>query len=98
MNANLVSAVRNRHLVRLLYEGGFRIIEPHAYGHNDNKNHDLIRAFQVSGSSKSFEYVGWKLFRCDEMLSLQVLEQHFSGPRPGYKRGDKALDRIYCEL
>jgi hypothetical protein len=95
---NIATAIRERRLIRLVYDGGYRTVEPHAHGHNNKKNHDLLRAYQVSGSSKSFEYVGWKLFRCDEMLSFQVLEDRFSGPRDGYKRGDKALDQIYSEL
>jgi hypothetical protein len=95
---SITRAIQQRLLLQIMYDGGHRIVEPHAFGHNAGKGHDLLRAYQVSGSSKTFEYVGWKLFRCDEMLSLQVLEQHFSGPRPGYKRGDKALDQIYSEL
>lgn len=98
MDSRLTAAIRDRRMIQLHYEGGYRLVEPHAYGHNDNKGHDLLRAYQVSGSSNSFEFVGWKLFRCDEMLSVQVLDQHFAGPRSGYKRGDKALDRVYAEL
>ena len=94
----ICNAIHQRCLLRLTYDGGHRIVEPHAYGHNNNKGHDLLRAYQVSGSSKSYEYVGWKIFRRDEMTSILVLEQHFERPRQGYKRGDTALDRIYCEL
>jgi hypothetical protein len=92
------AAIRQKRLLQIVYDGGHRIVEPHAHGRNTGKGYDLLRAYQISGSSKSFEYVGWKLFRCDEMLSVHVLEQHFSGPRAGYRRGDKALDRIYSEL
>lgn len=92
------AAIQNRNLLRLTYDGGFRTVEPHAYGHNDSKDHDLLRAYQVSGSSKSFEYVGWKLFRCDEIQAIEVLSDHFGAARLGYKRGDGALDRIYAEL
>ena len=95
---SICAAINGRKLLRLHYDGGWRLVEPHAYGHNNNTGHDLLRAYQVSGSSHSFQFVGWKLFRHDEMRSVQVLEDHFSGPRPGYTRGDKALDRIYCEL
>lgn len=94
----IATPIHNRNLLRLIYDGGSRTVEPHAYGHNNAKSHDLLRAYQVSGSSKSFEYVGWKLFRCDEIQSIEVLTDRFAAPRDGYKRGDKALDQIYAEL
>jgi hypothetical protein len=58
-----------------------------------------VRVFQISGASDSGEPYGWKLLRVDEIRGLDILEEHFSGPRSGYKRGDKAMDKqIYCEL
>ena len=95
---SICTAINECKLINLVYEWGSRIVEPHAYGLNDNGN-ELLRAYQVSGASESGEHSGWKLFQIDEIRSLSVLEKTFSGPRPGYKRGDKALDeRIYCQL
>ena len=96
--SNICDAIRNRQLLRLNYNWGYRTVEPHAYGLNDN-GHELLRVYQVAGASESGEPRGWKLLRVDEIHGLAILEENFSGPRQGYKRGDKALDaRIYCEL
>lgn len=98
MNSAICRAINERRLIRLTYGWGNRIVEPHAYGLNDN-GHELLRVFQTSGASDSGEPYGWKLLRCDEITSLTVLEDHFSDPRQGYRRGDKAIgEQIYCEL
>lgn len=98
MDSTICSAIREHKLIQLHYEWGHRVIEPHAYGVN-NEGHELLRAYQVSGASQSHEPVGWKLFRVDEIRRLVLLEHTFQGARRGYKRGDKAMSyQIYCEL
>lgn len=98
MNSVICGAIGEHRLLRLNYHWGQRIVEPHAYGLNDN-GHELMRVFQVSGASESGEPHGWKLLRVDEIHGLEVLKEHFGDPRPGYKHGDKAMDRhIYCQL
>ncbi|MBI5115043.1 hypothetical protein HZA56_01060 [Candidatus Poribacteria bacterium] len=98
MNPVICEAIRERRLLRLNYHWGHRIVEPHAYGLNDN-GHELLRVFQVSGASESGEHHGWKLLRVDEIHGLEILKEQFEGSRPGYKHGDKAMDqRIYCQL
>ena len=94
---SIANAIRERKLLQFTYDGFSRTVEPHAYG-IDRKNRYVVRAFQVAGGSESGEYVGWKLFCEDEMLGTAVLNQTFSGPRPGYKRGDKAMYQIVEEL
>ena len=98
MNPSICRAINEHRLIELVYEWGSRTVELHAYGLNDN-GHELLRCYQISGVSESGERHGWKLFRVDEIRRLAVLEETFSGPRHGYKRGDKALDQqIYCQL
>jgi len=93
----ITSAIRNRQLLSFTYDGFTRTVEPHTYG-IDTKGHKAVRANQVSGGSESGEHVGWKLFHFSEMRALSVLPQQFSGPRPKYKRGDKAFSTIHAEL
>ena len=98
MNSTICTAIRERRLIQLSYHWGHRVVEPHAYGLNEN-GHELLRVFQTSGASDSGKPAGWKLLRADEITGMRVLEDHFAGARSGYSRGDKALDReIYCEL
>ena len=98
MHRDLIQAINERRLISLDYEPGGRIIEPHAYGESSEHN-GLVRAFQVSGASASGEHVNWKLLRVDKITRFKLLDDRFSGPRPDYRRGDKAMKGgIYAEL
>lgn len=94
---SIPTAIQGRNLLSFMYDGFRRTVEPHAYG-MDTKGHMALRAYQVSGGSNSGGYVGWKLFHIHEMLSVSVQPQAFAGPRPGYKRGDKAFASISAQL
>lgn len=98
MNPAICEAIREHRVLQLNYHWGHRVVEPHTYGLNDN-GHELLRVYQVSGASESGEHRGWKLLRVDEIRGLQILDEQFQGPRPGYNRGDRAMDQaIYCQL
>lgn len=94
---SIAAAIQGRNLLSFLYDGYSRTVEPHTYG-VDTKGHMAVRAYQVGGGSESGEYVGWKLFHVTEMLGVTVQTQTFAGPRPGYKRGDKAFAKIRAQL
>ena len=87
---SIAIAIRTRKLLQFTYDGYPRTVEPHTYG-IDGKGHQALRAYQVSGGSESGEYVGWKLFHVAEMRGIAILEQEFSGPRSGYKRGGQGV-------
>lgn len=94
---SIAAAIQSRNLLSFMYDGFNRTVEPHTYG-TDTKGHMALRAYQVGGGSDSGEYVGWKLFHVHEMLSVSIQPQAFAGPRPGYKRGDKAFASIMAQL
>lgn len=94
---SIATAIQRRNLLSFIYDGFRRSVEPHTYG-MDTKGHMALRAYQVGGGSDSGEYVGWKLFHVHEMLNVSVQPQAFAGPRPGYKRGDKAFTSIRAQL
>lgn len=98
MYQDIERAIRGRKLIRVNYPPGVRVVEPHTYGLNTNGN-ELLSVYQVSGASNSGEPGGWRLFRVDRIASLDVLSENFSGPRPGYARGDSRMTReIFAEL
>lgn len=94
---SIATAVQGHNLLSFMYDGYRRTVEPHAYG-TDKQGHSALRAYQVGGGSESGQYVGWKLFHTNEMHGVTVQPQTFAGPRPGYKRGDKAFASIKAQL
>jgi hypothetical protein len=97
MNQVILSAIANKAVLRLEYHGFYRVVEPHAYGVND-LGHELLRCYQTSGGSESHEQQGWKLLLLSETYSISQSGATFAGARQDYKRGDKAMSRIYAQL
>ncbi len=97
MNSPLCEAILQRKVIHFSYDGGYRIAEPHCYGTSRDGN-ELLRAYQIGGHSESGNPIGWKLFRLDELSSLSIREDSFSGPRPQYNPNDPAMASIYCRL
>ena len=92
MENAIVAAVTNRQCLRIWYEPGWRIVEPHAFGIG-SAGQFLLRVYQVEGANASGENVDWKLMRLDRIKSVSVLGDKFFNPRPGYKLNDKAMTR-----
>jgi hypothetical protein len=90
-------AILDKRLLRFVYDGYFRTVEPHTYGIDKQGRHTLV-AYQVRGGSRSGELAGWKTFHESEMHRLSTLDERFSGPRPEYRRGDGAFVSIIAEL
>lgn len=90
MDGTIDGAIRAKRVLELNYDPGRRTIEPHAFGRSAD-GHLLLRAYQTGGASSSGEHEHWKLFRVDRITGLSGTDAQFDGPRPGYKRGDKAM-------
>ncbi len=90
------AAIRQKKLLELEYDGFSRRVEPHAVGYS-KAGHPIMRAWQVSGGARG-ECSGLKLIWLDEARSVLLTDEPSQGPRRGYKPGDKALDRIICEI
>jgi len=93
MNALIRKAVEEQRLIRFGYKGAVRTVEPHSYGRQGNGS-DALCAWQVAGGSGQ----EFRLFRTDEMEMLQLLDENFDGPRPGYRRGDSRFAMMHAEL
>jgi hypothetical protein len=85
----LCDAIRLRHVVRFLYHGGVREVEPYVYGRDADGN-ELLRGFQVRGASRSGEVAGWKMFHVEDMTSVAVTFEAFV-PRTPYDPVDKVI-------
>ena len=92
----IIEAINNQNLVELVYDGGARIVEPYCFGISKQGN-ELLRVYQVSGFS-STNKMDWKLLSIDKIINLKILDEKFLYVRNDYKRGDKAMSTIYCEI
>ena len=97
MNQTICDAIHHRCLLEFTYQGHHRIVEPHAYGLNRTGN-EVMRCYQTGGTSRSGKVPAWRLMRVDQIKSLTVTGEHFVGGHPEYKRGNKDMSTIFCEL
>ena len=94
----LCGAIQQMRLVQFWYDGGNRTVEPHMVAVNE-AGHVALSAWFVSGYSESGGGQGWREYLLSEIGSLSVLNDQFSGPRPGYKPdGGKKFTRVICGL
>lgn len=95
--SEICDAIRSFKKLKFSYDGGERIVEPHCHGVT-HLNNPALRAYQTDGYSKSGDTPAWRMFNLNEAGEIRVLDEEFNGPRFGYKRGDKGMKNIYCEL
>jgi len=96
MNTQICQAITDRKVIELRYSGYSRIVEPYAHGRSQN-GEDIFRCYQLSGGSESGERVGWKILKVCDVSALHITDTHFT-KRSDYRRGDKAMEVIYCQL
>lgn len=97
MHLVVCDAIRARRLLRFVYEGYERIVEPHRYGVN-TAGHEALSAWLVGGWSASQPAPGWRMFLLDGMRDVAALAEGFAGPRPGWASADAHFARVHCEL
>ena len=90
-------ALQSGHVLQLRYDGYTRDVEVHAVGFT-KENNAVMRVWQVGGGSVSNEPIGWKMLRLDEATGAFITNQKSLAPRFGYRRGDKAMSLIRCQL
>ena len=90
MTKEIIDAIDNRTCLKVFYDPGERIIEPHTFGIGKDKQM-LLRAYQIAGASASGEHENWKLFRLDKLVFVSSDGTPAMAPRHGYKRGDKVM-------
>jgi len=97
MNQTIVKAIKERLLLELTYNGFRRTVEPHAYGATKT-GYEKLTCYQVKGSHSSLKPHDWDYFDVSKIMTLTLLEDSFSGVRPGYKRDDPRMTTIYAQL
>ena len=98
----LCDAIQTKNLVQFYYKEtdnpGYRTVEPHMVADNPN-NHRALSAWYLRGASESGEEPYWREYLLSEIIQVTVLEQEFSGPRPGYDpTGGERFHNVQCAL
>jgi hypothetical protein len=75
----LWQAIERRRMIRLVYHGKERIVEPHDHGVLNGAVQLL--GYQVAGS-RSRALPNWILMKVQEIVDLELLEKTFAGGRP----------------
>lgn len=83
--------------IEVRYDGFGRVVEVHAVGRSTAGN-PVMRVWQVEGGSASNNRVGWKLMRLDETQFIGATDRISEAPRDGYKRGDRGMSTVDCEI
>lgn len=90
MDDLIAVAIRDRRLIRFYYAAtsspGVRTVEPHVLGTN-RKGSLALSAWFLRGESASAEGPGWREYLLDSVSEVEVLDEVFEGPRPGYRPG-----------
>lgn len=90
-------ALASQKCLAMTYTGLTRVVEVHAVG-TTKEGHPIMRAWQVRGGSISGSASRWRLFRLDRTWSYSILDEISEAPRAGYKRGDRDIANIRCQI
>ena len=92
----IINAINSRHILKFTYSGLSRLVEPHAVGVSRAGN-DSLRCYQIAGAHIKPGHE-WDFCNLSEIVGLVDTGTSFSGPRPGYVKGDAHLTTIYAQL
>lgn len=93
----ITDSINSRHFLAFDYDGLPRVVIPVAYGVTAHGS-PVLRAWQISGESKTHNVPGWHLFTVDKMQSIRMLPETFTSPPPDYERGGKDMARVIAQL
>jgi len=95
----ICQAIQERRHLKFNYKNLTRIVEPHQLALNE-QNEEVLSAYLVGGDSKSRDKAaGTGEFFPEDISLITMLNDHFPGPRPDYKRTpNKKFHSAICEL
>lgn len=95
--AGLCTAIAERRFVRFRYNDRWRVAYPCAHGVLPTGNEGL-RAHEVRLVNGRLRVLPGRMYLVSRLDALTVTDQDFDQPPPGYRRGDRGMSRIHCEL
>ena len=97
MHSVICDAIRAKRLLRFVYEGYERIVEPHIHGIN-SANHEMLSGWLVGGWSGSKPEQGWRNYLVRDMHDVHALADGFERPRARYNAFDRQMREVFCRL
>lgn len=97
VQTELEDAIINRQVVRFVYDGLQREVEPFLLG-TTTAERPALRAYQTAGGSRSGTVPGWHLFSLGKIVGLATCQKRFSGVRDGYNPSDKGMQAIGAHI
>jgi hypothetical protein len=93
----IISAIKNRQILRFRYNGKERIVEPQTYGISI-AGREVLRAHQIGGRSSSGQVRMAKLFDLNRISMLRKTGNTFTEALSSHNPNDSAMVKIYATL
>ncbi|NCD07499.1 MAG: hypothetical protein EOL97_15425 [Spirochaetia bacterium] len=97
MNTIICDAIKNKKIIKFIYNDCPRVVEPYCYGES-RTGKLVLRGFQLYGNSESGVETGWKLFSLENINKLELHGNNFVKIRLDYKPEDKGMRKIICHI
>jgi len=92
----ILAAIRNKRLLRFIYHGNMRIVEPQDYGIQKDTVH--LFTYQIGGQSSSGDIPEWRKFAVAGISKLELLEQTFPGSRAVPEHRHMTWDVLFARV
>lgn len=93
----IISAIRNRTILKFIYNGTPRVVEPQTYGLSKTGK-EVLRAYQVSGESRAGVNSMPKLFDLSKITALERTHNRFAEAFPAHNLDDSAMVEVFATL
>jgi hypothetical protein len=93
----ILSAIKNKEVLRFNYNGKERIVEPQTYGVSI-AGREVLRAHQIGGRSSSGQVRMAKLFDLEKISNLRKTGMVFGAALPAHNPKDSAMVEVFATL
>ncbi len=97
MEKIIIEAIKNKQLLKFVYNHKHRVVEPYTFSES-TKGNDTLSAYQIDGGSNSSNDLGWRQFIIDDIENLTLLDSKFEILREGYNPEDSRMNHIYLTI
>jgi hypothetical protein len=97
MNKQIVSAIKKKLVLRFVYNGKERVVEPQTYGVSKTGK-EVLRARQIGGGSRSGQSRIAKLFDVEKLSGLKNTDEQFAEALPEHNPNDSAMAEVFATL